>query len=385
MTPIGSPLEAVTHPDPYPYYAALVAEQPFGFDDGLGLFVAAGAEAVGEVLSAPSGRVRPLAEPVPKGILGTAAGDVFGRLVRMTDGDLHDRLKVVVADALGTLAEGAAWSVAARRAGARLAGGATPDLDALMFAVPSEVVAELCGLVPGAAEDAARLAGEFVKCLSPAATPAQLDEASAAAAALQALMEPQLEGEGAGLLRELVRAAARDDWHERAPLLANGVGFLSQTYDATAGLVGNTLLALRHEPAPDAAAPAELRRFVREVARWDSPVQTTRRFAAEPFEVDGTKVDEGQAVLLLLAAANRDPAVNPQPERFDPAREDPVMFTFGVGGHGCPGETLAVEIACGVVGELQAAGFDPTSLPAEVPYRPSGNVRVPILQQAKEG
>jgi cytochrome P450 len=380
MTPIASPLQAVTHADPYPYYAELVATRPFGFDDGLGLFVAAGAGAVREVLAAPAGRVRPPAEPVPKGIVGTAAGDVFGRLVRMNDGDLHDRLKAVVTEALGSVPGPAPWGVAARRAQAYLAapdpdGGAEPDFDALMFAVPSEVVAELCGLVVGDAEEAARLAGDFVKCLSPAATPEQLDEAASAAAALQELMGPQLEGDGAGLLRELVRAAARDEWHETAPILANGVGFLSQTYDATAGLIGNTLLALRNGPAP-----ADLQPFVREVARWDSPVQTTRRFAAEAFEVDGTKVDEGQAVLLLLGAANRDPAANPEPDRFDPQRKDPVMFTFGAGGHGCPGETLAVEIACGVVGEVLASGFDAAAaLPAEVAYRPSGNVRVPIL------
>ena len=88
-----SPITAVTAPDPYPYYAALVARRPFGFDDDLGLWVAAGADAVSAVLADSALVVRPPAEPVPAGLVGTAAGDVFGRLVRMTDGPLQQRLR----------------------------------------------------------------------------------------------------------------------------------------------------------------------------------------------------------------------------------------------------------------------------------------------------
>jgi hypothetical protein len=60
-----------------------------------------------------------------------------------------------------------------------------------------------------------------------------------------------------------------------------------------------------------------------------------------------------------------------------------VLFTFGAAGHGCPGETLAIGIAAGAVAEAVAAGFDPAALPAEVAYRPSGNVRIPVLPQQR--
>jgi cytochrome P450 len=96
-----SPIRAVTHPDPYPYYASLVAEQPFGYDEALRMWVAAGARHVAAVLGEPALRVRPSAEPVPSGFVGTAAGQVFGDLVRMTDGQLARRLKSIVVTALG--------------------------------------------------------------------------------------------------------------------------------------------------------------------------------------------------------------------------------------------------------------------------------------------
>ena len=78
MPPI-SPIAAVTHADPYPVYADLVAYRPLYFDEALGLWVASSAAAVTAVLTHPLCRVRPLAEPVPNAIVGSPAGDVFGR------------------------------------------------------------------------------------------------------------------------------------------------------------------------------------------------------------------------------------------------------------------------------------------------------------------
>jgi cytochrome P450 len=361
------PVAAVSHTDPYPYYASL---EPFAYNEKLSLWVAAGAAPVSVVLSDPALRVRPPAVPVPPGIIGTPAGDVFGSLVRMTDGSLQRRLKAVVTEALSTVDIQRIVKLAAERAARILVRGTR--FDELMFAVPAQVVASLCGLDDGESAEAARITGDFVRCLPASATSEDLAASADAAGRLRALMGPKLTG---GLLGELVRVAERDDWHENAPLLANGIGFLSQTYEATAGLIGNTLIALTRPPG----TPASLEEFVREVVRFDAPVHNTRRFAAEPFRLGDAEVEAGQAILVVLAAANRDPAVNPDPHEFRPDRTNPVVYTFGAGGHGCPGENLAVAITVGVVGELLGHGFDPATLPAEPRYRPLPNIRIPVL------
>jgi cytochrome P450 len=85
----------------------------------------------------------------------------------------------------------------------------------------------------------------------------------------------------------------------------------------------------------------------------------------------------GDAVLVLLAAANRDPAVQPDPGRFDPFRQEPRSFTFGAGAHACPGQALAVTIARAGVERLILAGLDLERFAAAVTYRPSANVRIP--------
>ena len=81
---------------------------------------------------------------------------------------------------------------------------------------------------------------------------------------------------------------------------------------------------------------------IREVVRHDAPVQNTRRFVVEAGAIAGQAMREGDAVLVVLAAANRDPAANADAARFDPLRKERQAFTFSLGPHACPGETLAM-------------------------------------------
>ncbi|MFJ8166221.1 cytochrome P450 [Streptomyces sp. NPDC096136] len=411
-----TPVEAVRLADPYPFYARLVAERPFAFDEALGAWVAADAAAVRAVLGAGALRVRPVAEPVPAGIAGTAAGEVFGELVRMTDGAAAVRLKGVVAQALARADLGRAAALAARFTREALAGGGEVPYEELMFGVPARVVAALSGLADGADREAAAAIGDFVRCIPASAAEDDHRAAASAAARLRELLGPPLAaasatdaGSGAGvlpgartgregaapagapapaggsaypagrangLLRELVAAAERTGWEHAGPLLSNAIGFLSQTYDATAGLIGNTLVALsRGAGAPDTGA-LDTGALVREVVRYDAPIQNTRRFAAGAFTHAGSTVEPGQPVLVLLAAANRDPAVNPDPHTLSPGRVNPTVFTFGAGAHRCPGGELATVLATAVVDGLRRAGWSTSATPA---YRPLANARIPLL------
>ena len=92
-----NPIAAVTHRDPYPYYADLVAARPIHRDEPLALWVLSSAAAVKAVLDDPACQVRPPAPPVPGALLGSEAGAIFGRLVRMNEGPRHSALKPAVA------------------------------------------------------------------------------------------------------------------------------------------------------------------------------------------------------------------------------------------------------------------------------------------------
>ena len=121
--------------------------------------------------------------------------------------------------------------------------------------------------------------------------------------------------------------------------------------------------------------------MIQEVLRYDSPVQNTRRFLAEGGFIAGAEMKAGDAILVILAAANRDPSVNPNPERFDVFRKERRIFTFGAGAHACPGEALATTIAKAGVERLIASGIDLGRLAETMTYRASANTRIPIFEE----
>jgi len=100
---------------------------------------------------------------------------------------------------------------------------------------------------------------------------------------------------------------------------------------------------------------------------------------AEEGNIAGRAMKRGETVLVLLAAANRDPLANPDPDRFDETRRDRRIFTFGAGPHACPGQSLATRIAVAGVLHLLRQGVEPARFAPRPAYRPSGNTRVPLL------
>jgi cytochrome P450 len=122
---------------------------------------------------------------------------------------------------------------------------------------------------------------------------------------------------------------------------------------------------------------------VAEVARWNSAVQNTRRFAAADLVLAGKAIAQGQGVLVLLASANRDPALNPEPDTFDANRHDRRSMSFGGGTHACPGEAIAVEIAASAVQTWVSLGHH-VLLGEHSGYRPLPNARIPTFQRPAE-
>jgi cytochrome P450 len=368
------PVAAVTHAAPYAYYAELVAAPPLHRDPKLGLRIAADARTVAAVLASPLCRVRPASEQVPAALLGSAAGEIFARLVRMTDGAGHCPLKQAVSATLAA----ADLAQAAELAGFwadRLSGLPPGDL---AFRLPVHVIGGLLGLPERDLSETAGLTADFVRCLAPSSSPAQVEAGKAAAGRLLDLVQAALASGRPGLLAELGRAAGRFGWTDSGAVAANGLGFLSQTYEATAGLIANTLVALARDPGLRAADAALLDGIVREVARCDPPIQNTRRFVGRTGEIAGVTVTQGETILVVLAAASRDPAVHPDPARFDPRRLGRRLFTFGSGAHACPGEDLAVAIATAAIARLRVRDLDWQAMAAPS-YRPSANARIPVF------
>ena len=120
--------------------------------------------------------------------------------------------------------------------------------------------------------------------------------------------------------------------------------------ETTTNLIGNAVDALLAHPdelGRVAADPAAIPGLIEETLRWDSPVQFLTRTAVRDFELRGQTIRQGQEVLAMLGAANRDERFFEEPDRFDPGRGTRGHLGFGLGAHFCLGASLArLEARC---------------------------------------
>lgn len=152
------------------------------------------------------------------------------------------------------------------------------------------------------------------------------------------------ENPGDDLLSALVRAEEDGGRLSEDELYSTAVLLLIAGNETTTNLLGNGLLALLRHPEQkqrlwqdESLVPSA----VEEMLRYDCPVQMTTRVSKVDLEIAGQKISQGQAVYLMLGAANRDPAQFPDPDRFDVARADNKNIAFGAGPHFCLGAPLA--------------------------------------------
>lgn len=150
---------------------------------------------------------------------------------------------------------------------------------------------------------------------------------------------------GDDLMSRLIEAS--DDGVRLSPVELRAVAglVLAAGFETTVNLLGNGIRLLLDHPAQLALLtedPSLWPGAVEEILRMDPPVQLTARIARTDTTVAGTKIAAGETVVIYLAAANRDPAVFPDPHRFDVRRANAGRhLAFSGGRHFCLGAALA--------------------------------------------
>ncbi|QNP69369.1 cytochrome P450 [Streptomyces roseirectus] len=243
-------------------------------------------------------------------------------------------------------------------------------VDALSYPLPITVICELLG-VPE--PDRAAFRAMSTEAVAPSGPDAGPEAFARLGAYLTELIEDKRSARPTDdLLSDLIRVTAEDGDRLSAGEL-RGMAFLLLIagHETTANLITNAVHTLLTQPAHLTALRADpglLDGVIEETLRWEGPVENaTFRYAAQPLEIGGVALEQGDHVLIGLAAPDRDPARYPDPDRFDPRRDTRGHLAFGHGIHYCLGAPLArLEARTALTSLLERApGLAPDGPPGE--------------------
>ena len=357
-----NPFDPDFRQDPYAQYARILEESPT-HQSALGGWVLARYADVEKVLRSPHMTMGGVLNPVEREQLLRAQGiwDVWqnsavplfmDNAILLSDPPDHTRLRSLMSKAftpraiealrphIQALVDGLLDDVGAA--------GETDLVTDLAFPLPALVICEMLG-VPTEDRDALKVwSAAAARLLDPLTDLATFTEAAEALGGFNgyfaALVAERRRQPRDDLLSALIAAEEDGQRLSDDELLTNMTFLFGAGHETTQNLIGNAVLALLENPSQLErlqGQPHLIKGAVEEFLRFDPPVQVTGRTALEPIELTDVAVDTGERMILLLAAANRDPAQFDDPHRLDVTRPDVRALSFGGGIHFCLGAALA--------------------------------------------
>jgi len=226
-------------------------------------------------------------------------------------------------------------------------------VSALAVPLPVIVIAEVLGIPPSDREQfkawssdiAGSLGGPFQ---SADAIERSVRSANEIAGYFREQISSRRQKPREDLLSALCAAEEHGDLLSEDELIATCILLLVAGNETTTNLIGNGMLALLRNPDQRRRLqedPSLIETAVEEMLRYEGPAQMTSRIVLHELDFCGHRFEEGQVVLALLGAANRDPTHFPDPDRFDVGRRPNRHLAFGLGIHYCVGAALALAEA----------------------------------------
>jgi cytochrome P450 len=270
-----------------------------------------------------------------------------GRTLNSMQGDEHTRNRAVVSPAFRRQRMAAyhheVLEPVCQRVVERFAGTSPVDLRAVLtHRLPMEVITRLLGL-PAEDSDALERWSNALFTY-----PFDPDGALAAKAEFTAFLEPVLEQRREEPGDDLISTLVGGEFHGRTLADEEILSFLRLLFPAgthnTTNAIGNLFFALLEQPERFARVrdDVDAREWaIEEALRWEPPVgNLPRRVRAEGATFHGVELPPDGPMVYSFAAAGRDPAMFPDPDRFDLDRRPQEMLTFGLGEHFCLGAWL---------------------------------------------
>ncbi|QUH04558.1 cytochrome P450 [Saccharopolyspora erythraea] len=350
---VFDPLSPSMLADPYLVYERLRTEDPVHWHEHLRAWVLTRHEDCAGVLRRPEvfgSDPRKLAKPIPESVISLQTMDPPEHsavrhhfLAKLRRQDLD------------------AWSARVRRIAGELLANAGPDSFDLVAGVAEPLALHsmclLCGVPFPDDDERFRTASRtMVLGMDAGLEPARREPALAARGVLNEIIEDWI----ARAPREsLISGLDEVSGIERGYLVNSARAVFDAGYSTTGNLLGNIVKWLLGPGGVRDTAPLGGldSRAVEELGRVEGVVQAVSRHCLADVEIGGRALRRGDVVIVMLAAANHDPKVFPDPRRADFSRESGPHLVFGRGVHSCLGGHVAGRIALALLHAL-AEGFE---------------------------
>jgi cytochrome P450 len=335
--------------DPYPFYEQRRRDGDVVWDETAQAWLILGYDAAREILGGSGWTSNPLANPNARAALDFMGSDLVDRSMLFADGANHERLRGSVRDVFtrsfitGLTAGVEAISTAVID---HPSTATTFDFMAdIALPLPIAVAGEWLGLDSDSAALLREESPAIIRMLGALADPDDIAAGAAAFASLVTEFLPLAADRRTHPGDDLLSVIASDPDLLLDDVVITAILIAVAGHETTANLLGAAMIRLlavgpggtRIVDGLDPSDPA----LITELLRLDAPVQATARTATQNQLVGDVEIAAGQPVLVVVAAANRDPAIFDEPDQLRLHRGGPAPLAFGYGAHYCLGAALA--------------------------------------------
>jgi hypothetical protein len=339
--------------DPYPDLRALQEQGPIHYLEELGAHLVVSHALARQILGAPdrwSSDFRTSSAFADRFGMAPEQSELLSRSILFSDPPSHTRLRRTIGPFLAPRAiESIRFRIGAivdAAFGAIEHGAGIDVLSEIAYPIPLAVICELLGAGPDTAMAFRRETPQLVGVLDPLADEHTIETAADAALALMLELVPLVaarRNEGCDDVVSALVSGPDPSRLEVDEVILMVLILLAAGHETTSTLVANATVLLHSDPnvlENLRQHPELIPSAVEELLRLVSPVQLVGRIASDHLEIAGHTVNKGDSVLISLGAVNRDPAVYPDPNRLDVAR-NASHLALGHGAHFCAGAALA--------------------------------------------
>ena len=365
--------------DPYALYENMRREYPVYWDSPNRLWAVYSYEGCKTILNNTDALI-PLAVQQNKDGLSECASQVVDRLARLSNGAQHEVAKQTVLllfDNMKTI------DVAGIARGLLLKERETDWVNAVCRKLPVIAVAHSFGFDEKDTHVISEGIGRLITIMLPGKTAAQAKDINDIVQEIYGIAEKQLLTTGfyKSMRNTLIEKYHTGEQEAAVLFISNLIGLFIQSYDACRGLLSNALLQMfgNKEVNPGYFTnESYLEKIVTETLRFDPPVQHTRRLAGADILLNNIGIKKGDAILVVLAAANRDTMSFSRPGIFDTERmNNNRHLTFGIGGHRCPANRFSIGLCIKCLLYFFSNYKTIKLLQKDIQYEPLMNVRLP--------